>query len=148
MIQFSGKENFPCSQEQLWSKLSCPRFLCDCFPGVESVEQLDDRSATFRVRPGFSFLRGTLEVHLEIVDTQPQTQASARVRVRGIGSSAQATIRLEFTTTDGAARVTWSVEAGEMGGLLAAISPGLIQAAAQRVARDTWAGVHTRLGET
>jgi carbon monoxide dehydrogenase subunit G len=145
MLQLCGEEPFDQPPERVWQSLTDPRFLCECFPGVASVRHADDRSATFEVRPGFSFLRGTLRVSCEFVEKQPPTHARATIRVQGIGSSAELQTQLELAASETGTQVTWSATALELGGLLKAVSQGLLQAAAQKVANDTWARIREKL---
>ena len=145
MLRVTGDEKFDGPPDLLWQSLSRPEFLCQCFPGVDRVVRADDRSASLIVRPGFSFVRGTLEVSFEFAETDPPRSARVLIHIKGIGSSAELETRLEVLLADSGTRVTWSAEAIQVGGLLKAVSQGLMQGAAQKVAMDTWAEVRRRL---
>ena len=145
MLRVNGDEKFDEPPELLWQSLSRPEFLCQCFPGVDRVVRADDRSASLIIRPGFSFVRGTLEVSFEFAETDPPRSARVFIQIKGIGSSAELETRLELLPADSGTRVTWSAEALQVGGLLKAVSQGLMQGAAQKVAADTWAEVRKRL---
>jgi carbon monoxide dehydrogenase subunit G len=145
MLQFKGEETFDQTPEILWQSLSRPEFLCLCFPGVDRVIRSDDRSAAVMVRPGFSFVRGTLEVSFEFAETDPARSARVLIHIKGIGSSAELESRLDLKAVDAGTQIAWSVNALQIGGLLKAVSQGLIQAAAQKVAGDTWGEIRKRL---
>ena len=145
MLRVNGDEEFDQPPDVLWQYLSRPEFLCQCFPGVDRVVRADDRSASLIVRPGFSFIRGTIEVSFEFAETDPPRSARVLIHIKGIGSSAELETRLDVLPTDVGTRVTWSAEALQIGGLLKAVSQGLMQGAAQKVASDTWAEVRKRL---
>ena len=145
MLRLTGQEAFDRSPEELWHSLSKPEFLCQCFPGVDRVVRADDRSAAVIVRPGFSFVRGTLEVTFEFRDSLSPSDATIAVLVRGIGSSAELETRMHLMPTAAGTSVTWTTEVRELGGLLKAVSQGLLQAAAQKVANDTWIAIRNRL---
>ena len=145
MLQLKGEEKFDQPPDTLWQSLANPDFLCQCFPGVDRVVRSDERSAAVVVRPGFSFIRGTLDVTFEFAETDPPRAARVRIQIRGIGSSAELETRLELAPADGGTRVTWVADAIQIGGLLKAVSQGLLQAAAQKVAADTWATFRQRL---
>ena len=145
MLRIGGEEAFDRSPEELWCSLSNPQFLCPCFPGVDRIVRADDRTAAVIVRPGFSFVRGTLEVAFEFTERQPPSDAKIVVLIKGIGSSAELETRMHLMPSGGGATVTWTAEVRELGGLLKAVSQGLLQAAAQKVANDTWTAVRKRL---
>jgi carbon monoxide dehydrogenase subunit G len=144
-MQLNGQEEFDRPPAELWPSLSNPRFLCECFPGVDHVVRADDRSAALVVRPGFSFVRGTLEVTFEFLETNPTTSARVDVQLKGIGSSGRFEARFELARTAAGSIVRWSVTIAQLGGLLKAVSQGLLQAAAAKVAADTWTEVRRRL---
>jgi carbon monoxide dehydrogenase subunit G len=145
MLRLSGEERFDRSPENLWPALTNPEFLSRCFPGVDRIVRADDRSAAVVVRPGFSFIRGELEVAFEFVESEPPTQATVTIHVKGIGSSAELETRLHLVPMVGGTRVRWASEARQLGGLLKAVSQGLLQAAAQKVAGDTWTAIGKQL---
>ena len=145
MLQLKGEEKFDQRPESLWQSLAKPDFLCQCFPGVDRIVRSDERSAVVVVRPGFSFIRGTLEVSFEFAETDPPRSAHVRIQIKGIGSSAELKTRIELDAADGGTRVTWNADAVQIGGLLKAVSQGLMQGAAHKVASDTWAAIRQRL---
>lgn len=145
MLQLTGAEKFDEPADVLWQSLANPAFLCQCFPGVDRVVRSDDRSAAIVVRPGFSFVRGTLDISFEFAETDPPRSARVLIHVRGIGSSAELEMQFQLTAPAGGTLVAWTAAARQLGGLLKAVSQGLIQAAAQKVVRETWAEVHNRL---
>src|SRR5262245_21921482 len=107
MLQLKGEETIEHPPESLWQSLVKPEFLCQCFPGVDRVVRSDERSATVVVRPGFSFIRGTLDVSFEFAETDPPRSARVLIHIRGIGSSAELETRLQVAPADGGTRVTW-----------------------------------------
>ena len=68
MLHFEGDKDFPLAPEALWGKLSDARFLVQCIPGNEAVSQSDPDRALCTLRPGFAFVRGTLDMTMQIVD--------------------------------------------------------------------------------
>jgi carbon monoxide dehydrogenase subunit G len=144
-VQIKGLEQLDKPPAIVWSSLSRPEFLCECFPGVDRLIRHDDRSAAVVVRPGFSFVRGTLEVSFEFTEADPLRSARVLIHVKGIGSSAELESLINLTPAEVGTEVAWSVNATQIGGLLKAVSRGLIQAAAQKVAADTWTQIRKRL---
>jgi carbon monoxide dehydrogenase subunit G len=145
MLHLTGEEKIEQPPDVLWLSLARPEFLCQCFPGVDRVVRSDDRSAAIVVRPGFSFVRGTLDVSFEFTETDAPRSARALIHVKGIGSSAELEMQFHTTLSDGGTLVAWTANTLQVGGLLKAVSQGLMQAAAQKVASDTWSEVRKRI---
>jgi carbon monoxide dehydrogenase subunit G len=145
MISLAGDKVFALSPLDLTAKLSDPAFLVQCIPDLESVAQLEAQRAVVTVRPGFAFIRGTLEVNLQVANVQPGQVVDFIVRGKGIGSSNTVAIQLAISSQDGGSQVHWTADVQELGGLLKAVPRGLIQATAQKVIEDVWRAAEARL---
>ncbi len=147
MVHFEGDKDFPLPPPELWAKLSDCRFLAQCVPGMVSIKQADAASAVCVLKPGFSFVRGTLEITLKLLDSAPAMELRYQVNGKGIGSSSEGVSALTLTPQGTGTRVNWIAELTQLGGLLKAIPQGLIKASAERVILDTWTNVEAKLGE-
>jgi carbon monoxide dehydrogenase subunit G len=145
MIRFEGEKDFPQPPAELWAKLSDVRFLVQCLPDVESVAATGPDYARMVLRPGFSFVRGTLEATLHVVDAVAPTAARYTIANKGIGSSADVEATLTLVSQDAGTRVRWTAEVKALGGLLKMVPSGLIRGAAQKVISDTWSAVEAKL---
>jgi 2-furoyl-CoA dehydrogenase large subunit len=145
MQRFEGDKDFPQPPVELWAKLTDARFLVTCIPDVESVQQTEPARAAFVVRPSFGFVRGTLEVVLQIADPIEPTSARVILQSKGIGSSSHVEAALALTPQGNGTRVHWIAEIKEVGGLLKMVPQGLMRGAAQKVLEDAWTAVATKL---
>jgi carbon monoxide dehydrogenase subunit G len=145
MLHFEGVRAFPIPPDQVWEKLSDARFLVACIPDVESVSHSERQSAVFVIRPGFSFVRGTLEVNLQVLPRVEGKELTFLVASKGIGSTNKLEADLIIAPDDGGTTVRWSVDVKELGGLLKAVPQGLIKASAQKVIADVWASLERNL---
>jgi uncharacterized protein len=145
MLHFEGDQDLPLPPADLCARLADARFLVQCLPDVESVAQAELGEATCVLRPGFSFIRGTLDMHLRVVEATPGQELRVHVQTRGIGSKSAVEARLTFAPKDGGTQVHWAADVMELGGLLKAMPQGLLKAAAQKVIADVWKGVESRL---
>jgi carbon monoxide dehydrogenase subunit G len=148
MLRFEGDRDFPRTPAELFAHLNDARFLVECIPDVESVSNLAPDQATLILRPGFSFVRGTLEVTLQIVDSVPPISETVRLHSKGIGSSSEVEAALTLSEHEGGARVHWVAEIKSLGGLLKMIPPGLARGAAEKVINDAWNKVREKLPAT
>ena len=87
MQQFQGHQDLPVEPAAAWRKLSDARFLAECIPGVEKVTLDEPDRVQCVLRPGFTFVRGTLELTLEVVDRMPNTSARLLLHSKGIGTN-------------------------------------------------------------
>jgi carbon monoxide dehydrogenase subunit G len=144
MVRFEGETDFPQPPAELWAKLTDARFLVQCLPDVESVKEVEADHAVLVLRPGFSFVRGTLDVTLRVVDA---VEPAARYVVvsKGIGSSADVEATVALAPQDTGTRVRWTVEIKTLGGLLKMVPAGLIRGAAQKVVNDAWSAIEAKL---
>jgi carbon monoxide dehydrogenase subunit G len=145
MLRFEGDRDFGQAPAELWAKLTDARFLAQCIPDVESVRQAQPDRAEVVLRPGFSFVRGTLDLTLEVVDAVAPSSARLVLRAKGMGSSSDVEATLALAPQGEGTRVHWAVEVKALGGLLKPVPPGLIRGAAQKVVADAWAAVEARL---
>lgn len=156
-MQFQGVEQFRCSPARLFAALTEPEQFVATIPDLQSSEAVDARRVRCVVRPGFSFLRGTLKLEIEFVDLHPPTEqpgagsAAMHVQAKGIGATIDidSQMKIEPATVAGApgATLTWNAQIAKLSGLVATVSKPLIQGAAGAVAAETWKRVRKRVEE-
>ncbi len=145
MLQLSGEEHFSRPPAEVWACLADANFLANCLPALESAEQDESGLLVCRVRPGLSFLKGTLKVTLDIRDQQPPKSMRICVTSKGIGSSAVVETSIELSARDTLTQLNWNAEVTKLGGLLKPIGGSLIAAAANKVIAQGWATFRDRL---
>jgi carbon monoxide dehydrogenase subunit G len=145
--QFGGEETFQASPERLYNQLTDLDGMMKTLPDVVSAERIDDRSLRAVVRPGFSFLRGSMRLVISLADLAPPTAAAMNVAAEGIGVSMRVASTLRISAEGTGSKLAWEARIEEMKGLAAALSPGLVKAAADQVIRHAWTQVRKQLGE-
>ncbi len=145
MLHFEGDKEVAPAPNKVTQRLGDAGFLTKCIPGVESVLQAEPTKAVCRLRPGFSFVRGTLDVTLTVVEVVPGVSVRYHVHGKGIGSSNTAVAQIAVAPHEPGSRIHWSADITELGGLLKAVPQGLIQGAAHKVIEDIWNAVAARL---
>lgn len=136
MMQFQGEKSFSLPPAEVWAKIADARFLLSCVPGVETVSLSEADRAAFMLRPGFSFVRGALEVQLTIVERKPETGMTLHLSSKGIGSSSEVEARLCLGVDGMGSRLQYVADVKNLGGLLKAVPKTLIQGAAHKVIVD------------
>jgi carbon monoxide dehydrogenase subunit G len=145
MLHFEGDSDLARSPADVSAKLSDARFLVQCIPGVQSVASAEADRAVCTLRPGFSFVRGNLEVTLRVVERVAEKSARLALHSKGVGSTSELDVELTFGPNDCGTRVHWTADLTQLGGLLKAVPQGLIKGAAQKVIADAWANVGEKL---
>lgn len=145
MVRFEGEKDFSLGTAELWTKLTDARFLAQCLPDVESIKEAQADRAELVLRPGFSFVRGTLDVSLRVVDAVSPSAARYTVASKGIGSSADVEATISLSPRENGTCVRWTTEVKTLGGLLKMVPPGLIRGAAQKVVNDAWSAIEAKL---
>lgn len=145
MLHFEGDKDFTLPPPELLAKLGDARFLAECIPGVEAVTKSEPGLVLCVVRPGFSFVRGTLEITLRVAEGVPGSSLRYSVHGKGIGSSNDVEAELRVVPQGGGSHAHWVADITQLGGLLKAIPQGLLKASAQKVIGDVWDQVQAKL---
>ncbi|MGD9720998.1 MAG: SRPBCC domain-containing protein [Pirellulales bacterium] len=146
-IEFGGEEQFAAPPEKLYGLLTDLDGLAATIPDLVSSERVDANTLKCVVRPGFSFLRGTMKLAITLGETSPPERATMQVSAQGIGVAMDVASQLHIRPDGDGARLEWSAQVTQLKGLIAAVSPALIKAAADQVIRHAWTQVRKQLGE-
>lgn len=145
MQPFQGERIFALPPEQLWPKLRDAAFLATCIPEGTPHDNATRDRARCTVHPGFSFMRGRLDVTIEVIDGTEPTTVKYLQKSEGIGSSSEVETALTLMPHAGGTKVLWRSEIKSLGGLLKMVPGGLIRGAANKVIEDGWNGVAQKL---
>jgi carbon monoxide dehydrogenase subunit G len=145
MLRFEGDKEFPYPAADLWARLSDAQFLVQCVPGIDTVKRAEPGTAVWTLRPGLSFVRGTMEVTLTVAETVPDSLIRLLVHSKGIGTSSDVEVVFTLIPQETGTRIHWTTEVKALGGLLKAVPQGLIKASAQKVIADVWTQAEKKL---
>lgn len=146
MIHFEGAESFSTSPAATFAKLSDAGWLAQALPDAQ-VSRAEPDQAEWKIRPKLTFLSGSLDSVLTLLDRTESTSVRYRVASKGVGSGSTLEATLTFQPTDGGTTVTWSADLLELTGLLKLVPPTLLQATAKKVIADVWESVRKKLAE-
>lgn len=145
--QLGGEEHFAVSQERVYALVTDLDAMAAAMPDLVSAERVDERTLKCVVRPGFSFLRGTMRLAITLLECEKPARAAMNVDAQGIGLSMRVASQLQIASEGNGSRLEWTAQIDELKGLISAVSPGLIKAAAEQVIRHAWGQVRRQLGE-
>jgi carbon monoxide dehydrogenase subunit G len=144
---FGGHEQFAASPEKLFSLLTDLDSLAATIPDLVSAEKIDERTMRCVVRPGFSFLRGTMKLEIVMNEVTAPDSATMNVSAHAIGLAMKVISHLKISALPSGSALDWSAQIVERKGLIVAVSSGLIKAAADQVIRHSWTAVRRQLRE-
>jgi carbon monoxide dehydrogenase subunit G len=144
-LQFGGEETFDLPPERLFAQLTDLDRVAKAIPDLVSSRLVDPKNLDCVIRPGFSFLRGTLRLHVAIVELKPPESALFRFVTRGIGAEISVESQLHLSPESTGTRLIWSAAVVELKGLVATLSRSLITAAAEKQIQATWQRVREQM---
>jgi len=147
MLHFEGDRNLALPPADVSIRLGDARFLVQCIPGVEKVTVAELDRAVCTLRPGFSFVRGTLDLTIFVVESVPEVSTRLKLNSKGIGTTSEVDVALTYANSEDGTRLHWTADITQLGGLLKAVPQGLIKGAAQKVIEDVWVNIEVRLKE-
>lgn len=156
-LEFGGEEQFAADAGRAFAVVTDLDVLGRAMPDVESSRRIDADTLACVVRPGFSFLRGKLNVTIHRLAADAALAARFRVESKAIGVQivVETSLCIEPAsgTTDDVtgeaaggstaaseprSTLKWHAAVVERKGLVAAVSAALLRAAAEKVIHDTW----------
>jgi carbon monoxide dehydrogenase subunit G len=145
-LEFSGQERFQSPIERVFAALTDLDALAAGLPDLVSATRDGPDTVRCIVRPGFAFLRGTLNLEVRLVEQTPPERARIDVRSSGIGQSLRAESTVVLAGAEGGGTVLdWTARVVELRGLVATVSRTLIRAAAEQTIRHAWTRFRERL---
>jgi carbon monoxide dehydrogenase subunit G len=145
MLQFEGTEDLPRSPSDVWPQLNDAGRLAEFIPDRESLKSAAADEAVCVVHPGFSFVRGTLEMTIRVLERKPESEARVNFHSKGVGATSDVEVSFRLEPLGEGTRVHWKAEVKQMTGLLRFAPQGLVRGAAQKVVRDIWTNVRAKL---
>jgi carbon monoxide dehydrogenase subunit G len=145
MLTIEGEHSLPAEVGTCWAKLTDPQFLTGCISNIESVVQSQPDQVRFKLHPGVSFVRSSLDVTLQIKPVELGKSVRYEVHSQGIGSSSDVEVFLAMEPRENACHVHWTVQVKSLGGLLKALPQGLVKASAQKVIGDIWSAAEKKI---
>ena len=85
-LTFGGQESFRAAPEQVFTLLTDLEQMQRTIPDLTSAERIDEYTLKCVVRPGFSFLRGTMNLTISLAELVRAERATMQIAARGIGA--------------------------------------------------------------
>lgn len=135
---FSGVESLPAPAEVVYAFLTDPDKMKTVVPDLVSAERTAPNILKGVVKPGFSFIRGTLKFTMTIAEKTPGKEAQVTIFSEAIGAKMTVDSTMKVEPDGAGSKVHWTAQVTQLSGLIAAVPGGLIKAAADKTVRDGW----------
>jgi carbon monoxide dehydrogenase subunit G len=129
-VKLSGSFEVPGNREQVYSFLTDPEKVVASLPDVQSSEVQAD-GFTVEARVGVGPMRGTMKVHLDIVEREPNQRAVYQGQGKGLGSTVDLTAAFDLREAASGTAVDWSGDA-RIGGRLTSVAGGMLEPLAKK----------------
>ena len=124
--------NAPASE--VWKLVSDPKEISRCLPGLESFEEKKNNHFIAKVKPKFSFVRGSLELDIQVVSLKNKN-AKIKMSGKSIGTSFSILTEAKLKDVKGKTEVLWSADM-KPGGLMKAVPESITKGAAEELADE------------
>ena len=145
MIHIEGERSFAHPVGEVFVKLGDASFLLSCLKDVEQVIETNTDRAHWKLRPGFSFIRTTLDISMDIVERVTDNTIKVKLFSKGIGATSTVISVMTFHPHESGTTVRWVADVTELTGLLKLVPKSLIMSSAGKVIDETWAEIDAKL---
>ncbi len=144
-MRFEGTERVAAPQAKVWAFLMDPQQVGTCGPGVESVEAVDATHFKARATVGVGFIKARFVVDMEMADLHEPDAATIKAHGQAPGSAVDATATMQLTPEGAdATNLAWAADVN-ISGTLASVGARLIQGTAEKMIRQTFDCIKTKL---
>ena len=147
MEPLKGEELFNAPPAKVFAALTDLDDLVRNIPDLQSHTKVDDRTLQCVVKPGFSFIRGTMKSRIQVAEAVAHERVRITVNASGIGMGMEIEARLRIEPADGGAKskLIWEAQVMSRSGLVSAVPAGLIAGAADKTVKDGWEKLRARV---
>jgi len=132
-MHYDGSFEVPVPKQKVYDFVMDPAKITSIFPDVQDVKVIDENNFTLKAKVGISFIKGMMDVKMNIAERNPPTFARMKAKGNGLSSSVELdnTFTMEDAPGGSGTVVKWAADA-KIAGLMASVGSRLIDAAAQK----------------
>src|SRR5580692_369024 len=125
-IKFAGDFEVKRTPDEVYDFLSDPNKFASLLPDFQGLSIQDPTHFTVKVNVGISYIRGTAEIKMELVESDRPKRALYKGQGSMAGGNVALTAAFDLSPLDSGTRVAWRGEAQSFGGL-ASMAGGLLE---------------------
>lgn len=144
-MQFSGTVEIDAPRDKTWAFLIDPERVSSCGPGVESVEELDDRTFRVRAKVGVGFISAKFVVNMSFGEMIEPDKATVRASGQAPGSAVDAVGEMNLSgPPEGPTTMDWKADV-DISGSLAGVGARLMEGTANKIVGQTFDCIKAKL---
>lgn len=135
-MHYQGSFEVSAPPEKVYAFVTDPKKVTTIFPDASDVKVIDENNFSAKVKVGMSFIRGTLDVKMNMVEKKPGQ--FAKLKARGTGMNSSVDLESSFTLVAGKAGgtvISWVADA-KISGMMASVGSRLMDSAAEKYVRE------------
>jgi carbon monoxide dehydrogenase subunit G len=125
-IKFAGDFEVKRTPDEVYDFLSDPNKFASLLPDFQGLSIQDPTHFTVKVNVGISYIRGTAEIKMELVESDRPKRALYKGQGSMAGGNVALTAAFDLSPLESGTRVAWQGEAQIFGGL-ASMAGGLLE---------------------
>ena len=144
-MRFEGTLDIAAPRDRVWDFVTDPRQMTSCAPDVQRFDITDPHHFTVVVRAGVGPIKATFTMQVQFIELHRPDHATVLARGQAPGSAVEMVSATDLAEIDGSrTRMEWSSEV-TVSGLIAQVGVRFMQSAADRITREVFACMKTRL---
>jgi len=135
-LHYEGAFDVPAPKDKVYDFVIDPHKVTKIFPDVQSVRVIDGDNFQIKAKIGISFIKGSMDVKLTILDKKRPT--FSKLRARGTGLNSAVDLESTFNLEDGpkgGTHVKWAADA-KISGMMASVGSRLIDSQADKYVKQ------------
>ena len=145
-MHFEGVFAVTAPRERVFGLVTDPNQVARCMPGLKKLDVKSESEFDAVVTVGLSVIRGDIVLRFRMVEKRAPSWAKMSARGTGLGSAVDVEMETKLTEgRDGGTSMQWAAEAA-VSGRVASLGQGLVKSQAEKVIRDLFECLRSRLG--
>ena len=139
-MHFEDSFEVSASVETVWKFVTNPDDFAKIIPDLQSYEIIDERQFKASFKIGLGMIKGTMNMTFRFEDMEPMSRIKVVGRGSGLQSTADLTINLNLTPSNGKTRIDWSADLN-VGGLVASVGARLLESVTRDKIKEIVEGI-------
>jgi carbon monoxide dehydrogenase subunit G len=139
-VKIEGTHRIAAPLSAVWRKLMDPAVLQRAMPGCEKLEAVGENSFRAVLKAGVGPVKGTFSGEVSLSDVVPERSYTLTSRAKSAAGFVEGTGKIELEAAGKETVIHLSGEV-KVGGTLASVGSRLVEAAARKNIRDTFANL-------
>jgi carbon monoxide dehydrogenase subunit G len=136
-MRLEGTTHINAPRDKVWSFLTDPVKVCDCAPGLQSLDVIEpDKKFRAVASVGFGSVKATFNTDIEFVDMEPPNRAKIKAHGKAPGSAVDATAAMALSdAADGTTDMKWTADVAVVG-TIASLASRLMGSVTQKLTAE------------